>query len=992
MAKSNFIVRGGADFSNINKSLVQTQKQFTAFQSGISKSMKLVGSILGGIAIGKFVKDSTTMAMGVESSMDNISRNMGESSNVFQQWADTKSKYLGIAKAEAYSYGSTFSNLLGSFQSSTKETADSTQELMKASAIIASKTGKTYDDVANRIRSGMLGSTEAIEDLGVYTNVSMIESTIAFKKFANGKSWAQLDFKVQQQIRLAAILEQTYSRYGDTLANTTQSKQAMFLASLKNIQLNIGQAFLPIYNIALPALTSLANKLETLTSMFSAFSQSFFGKAITIQTSEIEDSTGAIEGLGDAAETAGKQAKKSIAPFNELNQISSSSGGSNGSSGGIGTGSGAKPPTTTITDVDTGFTKGLEKLKDVIEPTEKALGRLKLALAPLGNLVFDNIKSFYIDTLVPIGKWVLGEGLPRLLDVGSGLLSSINWNKLSISLTSLNKAIAPFAINVGEGLIIFIETMGDIAKPVIATTTNLIADGINALAKGIKLIPSETAMAVGGAIGGIATSILLFNGATSAVTAIKSIKTNFPAMLSAITKYPLLTVAAGIGAIAGAAITLTEVRFNNSEIGKYVKHLNDLAKNAKEFNKEVSEMLASNDEKRKGIESEYAAVEILANKYFDLADKTSLSNQEQLLMKTYAEELVKAIPELNGMIDLTTGAYKGTKDEIIGLISKTKEYYLVQAAQESLIEIAKKQYEAEKNLKELQEERTNVQELLTEKQNEFKTAINETNAGMRTATDDVKKAYYHNNTLRKEIEELENTFNTLGTEIGETTTTINGLSTEWDYATDYILEYSGANDTTKKAIDNVKASVKETSNEIVKADIPGHAKKSIDGFNGYFLKDSTTNSAITSWLKGVNSTVSNWKVPDIKVAFSATTDAINEALKGYGMYNFNMPKPNIRGYATGGFPSAGELFIGNENGIEMMGRMGNQNVVANNQQIEAGIEEAAYRGFTRAMKDNSSSSNVSVILEGDANGLFKMVQQKSHEYIARTRKDPFDRR
>ena len=36
--------------------------------------------------------------------------------------------------------------------------------------------------------------TEAIE-VGVYTQISMIESTEAFKKFANGKSWNQIDFK-----------------------------------------------------------------------------------------------------------------------------------------------------------------------------------------------------------------------------------------------------------------------------------------------------------------------------------------------------------------------------------------------------------------------------------------------------------------------------------------------------------------------------------------------------------------------------------------------------------------------------------------------------------------------------------------------------------------------------------------------------------------------------------------------------------------------------
>jgi len=241
---------------------------------------------LSSVAIAKIIKSSTQMAMTVESSMDNIHRNMGKAAESYNTFVKTQAKALGMARKDAYAYGSTFSNLLGSFLGDTQQVASETENLMKAAAVISSKTGRTYEDVANRIRSGMLGSTEAIEDLGVYTNISMLEATDAFKKFANGKSWNQLDFRVQQQIRLAAILEQSYKRYGDTLADTTQTKQARFLASLENIKLNLGQAFLPVYNAVLPALTALANKLEEITSNLAAFSESIFGKATSIQAIE----------------------------------------------------------------------------------------------------------------------------------------------------------------------------------------------------------------------------------------------------------------------------------------------------------------------------------------------------------------------------------------------------------------------------------------------------------------------------------------------------------------------------------------------------------------------------------------------------------------------------------------------------------------------------------------------------------------------------------
>lgn len=53
-------------------------------------------------------------------------------------------------------------------------------------------------------------------------------------------------------------------------------------------------------------------------------------------------------------------------------------------------------------------------------------------------------------------------------------------------------------------------------------------------------------------------------------------------------------------------------------------------------------------------------------------------------------------------------------------------------------------------------------------------------------------------------------------------------------------------------------------------------------------------------------------------------------------------------YASGGFPNKGELFFANENGPEMVGRMGSRNVVANNKQITEGIRAAVVDGFMEA--------------------------------------------
>lgn len=63
-------------------------------------------------------------------------------------------------------------------------------------------------------------------------------------------------------------------------------------------------------------------------------------------------------------------------------------------------------------------------------------------------------------------------------------------------------------------------------------------------------------------------------------------------------------------------------------------------------------------------------------------------------------------------------------------------------------------------------------------------------------------------------------------------------------------------------------------------------------------------------------------------------------------------------YAEGGFPTAGDLFIANESGPEWVGSMNGRTAVANKDQISTGIEEASYRGMSRALKEYGFSGVV----------------------------------
>lgn len=364
----NLMVRAGADFSALRKETAKAQQNIVDFKNNISRTMGSIKKTLAVIGIGKMIKDSVAVAMETKSSVRQLGRNMGENAGEFMDWANTQAWAFGFGKAEATKYGATYSNLISGFIKDTKEVTSYTLELMKASSIIADSTSRDITDVMERIRSGMLGSTEAIEDLGINVNVAMLESTDAFKKFSNGKSWQQLSFQTQQQIRLFAILEQSSKKYGNTLSGDVNTRQLTFTATMKNMQLALGQAFLPIYSVILPAITSLIGMLTNAINIVAQFTNALFGQKNKNQVKETSSQTDAVNSLGDAYKSTGKKAKEAkgaLAGFDEVNTLNMGSGGGDDADPMNGAASQTDAGSSEISDID--ISEGVQSVADKIK-------------------------------------------------------------------------------------------------------------------------------------------------------------------------------------------------------------------------------------------------------------------------------------------------------------------------------------------------------------------------------------------------------------------------------------------------------------------------------------------------------------------------------------------------------------------------------------------------------------------------------------------------
>jgi phage-related protein len=296
-------VKGTSD--QVKNATAKVREQSNSIGSAFGKLAKFAGFAYLGKKLLDVGMYSAQTALEVSASMNQIKRQMGESSQSFLKWVNDNANAMNMGVGEATNYGAVYSNLFSGFIKDTNKLSAYTAKMLQTSAVIAEGSGRSITDVMERIRSGLLGNTEAIEDLGINVNVAMIQSTEAFKRFANGQSWDQLDYQTQQQIRLMAILEQATAKYGDTLSSSVNGSISLFKSLLKDSALNIGNAFLPIINAIMPVLNSFAMVLKNVTSKLAEFIALMFNKKATVKDGVAGAASSAGDALKDAAGGAG---------------------------------------------------------------------------------------------------------------------------------------------------------------------------------------------------------------------------------------------------------------------------------------------------------------------------------------------------------------------------------------------------------------------------------------------------------------------------------------------------------------------------------------------------------------------------------------------------------------------------------------------------------------------------------------------------------------
>lgn len=325
---------------------------------------------------------------------------------------------------------------------------------------------------------------------------------------------------------------------------------------------------------------------------------------------------------------------------------------------------------------------------------------------------------------IKVGK-VLIDFLKSGIKTAGGFFN-IDTRFLEDTFDSFSALFEKFAGGIIDGMASLFRAVSPLVNSTLQALVNGLAIAFDALFRALNAIPPSVLTAIGGALGGLLATFVVYEGVTSTINAIQTVWSNFVRVITDAFTFlaanPYVAIASGIAAVSGALIALQESweekqnqLWETEQIEKYGDTLNNIEQKYKDFADSVAENAQARLDHVNNVSSvEIPYLETLADKYFDLSEKTDLSEKEYAELKLASQELVENFPQLQEFYDKTTGLINIERGAIEDLIDAKKQELILSALGEAWAETVKEQVEAQKLLDEATSNLTTAQEELND--------------------------------------------------------------------------------------------------------------------------------------------------------------------------------------------------------------------------------------------------------------------------------------
>ena len=935
-------------FSNLNKDVNRSSKEFNK----LGGSLLSLGNIIKGVGLYRLAGGLVTA---IKSAFDMIETThlfnvaMGDLAEETNEVLIAMSELSGLDLGNLRNRVGTF-NLLAKTMGITGENA---QTLALNSNQLALDMGSLfnipYQQVAEDLRSGLIGQSRTMYKYGV----DVTEASIAQEALNQGitKSVRHMAQGEKMALRYTVMIKQMSDVHGDfaKTINTPMNQLRLLRERFATLSRTIGAVFLPMMAGAIRVINAVVIALTRLFRLL--------GKVFGIDSDmndAVKDTSGAIGGIGDSAEesfdditggagkaeTAVKKLKRQLGGFDELNILGTpdtpdTGGAGGGGAGGIGGGS---PLDIDLEGYDGLFDKiedksetlanniseYLKKVADSAKPTTDALKELwELGLKPLGKFVWDNLGLFYKNFLVPVGKWFLGDkGIPKLVKAITNLMKDIDWDKLNESFGKFYKALARFTIGIGQGLIDFFEDLINFLKPFILKLLDWFGISLEDLADALNRIPEDKLQKLGYDIGAFITIIM-------GVSIIGKIIDKFKTLIGIIKGIPEV-----LGGLSADPTTLVMLFYPMVE-----KLMEWIDKNAPKW---VGDLIRTLGDIVTGM-----SIGAVIGSWFGpggMIGGAVIGGIVGLAFNAVQKWFEKLDEATGGRISTWFGKrnreIKDAMDDLPGWFSKK----FTEIWGNVTVDFVKTKIWFDKNVK----------QPISDKFDEIKGIVKEK---IESSWDSVTKAYentktwFEDNVKKPVTDKFDEIKKGIKDKIDES----------WKSVTD-------AFDSTKTWFeDNVKTPIGTVFSDIYKniKDWLDEKVSVIFSFKTWSdMVGKAKDGMVDGFTKGLNAVIRQfnrfigWINDKLNISWDGLSVAGKEIIPRGGFQLFKIP--SIPQLADGGMINAGQLFIANEDGPELVGSYGSKSAVMNNDQIVNAVSEGVARAVGKTLGTGNSGTPIIV--------------------------------
>lgn len=467
-----------------------------------------VGIAFGVAAVVRFGKACIDVASDLAEVQNVIDVTFGASQDKINQFAETAATAFGLSKLAAKQYSGTMGAMLKSMGFATDQAADMSIELAGLAGDMASFYNLDSGDAFEKLRSGISGETEPLKQLGVNLSQANLEAYALANGF--GAGYAALDEQTKALIRYQYILNATkdaqgdFARTSDSWANQVRILQLQF----ESLKATLGGAFIAVLTPVLQIINRVLSALNGAATVFAKFIAAVTGRSqeVTTASTAAADTTSAAAAAtdnltkstaasGKAAEKAGKQAKKGLANFDELNVLAGGRGEGLGGAGG-GVGAGAAPAVTT--DVVSSPTEALvgaeAPMADFFDKYAEQIARVRGSWDELKGTVGNLFAELKAQTEATDIK---GAAFDAVLDILYAIIEVAN-----LVITVVGDLIIAF--NIPATIETGLKLVGDLFQ--------MIGDIADAITPGVKAFVDEALVPIAAWAGGKVRDAMAFLG------------------------------------------------------------------------------------------------------------------------------------------------------------------------------------------------------------------------------------------------------------------------------------------------------------------------------------------------------------------------------------------------------------------------------------------------------------------------------------------------